>query len=61
VAVAVLPVLVNEGSFRLPPDLLEVSYWKTATALFLGYLVVVAVFFAIKRNLLPRSGAAHAH
>jgi hypothetical protein len=44
----------------LPPDLLQLSYWKTAAALFLGYLVVIAVFFAIKKNLLPKSGAAHA-
>jgi prepilin signal peptidase PulO-like enzyme (type II secretory pathway) len=61
VAVVVLPVLVNEGNFRLPADLLEISYWKTAAALFLGYFVVVAVFFAIKTRLLPRGGAAHAH
>jgi len=61
VAVVMIPVLANERGFQLPPDLLELSYWKTAAALFLGYLVVVAVFFAIKKNLLPKSGgAAHA-
>lgn len=61
VAVVMIPVLANERSFQLPPDLLELSYWKTAAALFLGYLVVVGVFFAIKKNLLPKGGAAHAH
>lgn len=61
VAVVVLPVLVNEGSFRLPPDLLELSYWKTAAALFLGYLIAIAVFFAIKSNFLAKGGASHAH
>jgi len=59
VAVVVLPVLVNEGSFRLPSDLLEVSYWKTAAALFLGYLVAIAVFFALKNQFLSK-GASHA-
>ena len=60
VAVVVLPVLVNEGSFRLPPDLLELSYWKTAAALFLGYLIAIAVFFALKTQFLTRGGASHA-
>ena len=59
VAVVVLPVLVNEGSFRLPPDLLELSYWKTAAALYLGYLIAIAVFFALKTQFLAR-GASHA-
>src|ERR1700749_2857157 len=57
----ILPVLVNEGTFRLPPDLLEVSYWKTAAALFLGYLVAIAVFFAIKTQLLSKGEAEAAH
>lgn len=61
VAVIMLPVLANQGTFRLPPDLLELSYWKTAAALFLGYLVAIAVFFAVKTKVLPKGGAAHAH
>jgi hypothetical protein len=61
VAVIMLPVLANQGTFRLPPDLLELSYWKTAAALYLGYLIAVAVFFAVKTKLLPKGGAAHAH
>ncbi len=60
VAVVMLPVLTNERGFQLPPDLLHLSYWKTAAALFLGYLVVVTIFFAIKRALFSRSRAAHA-
>jgi len=61
IAVIMIPVLANERSFQLPPDLLEMSYWKTAAALFLGYVIVIAVFFAIKTKLLPKGGAAHAH
>jgi hypothetical protein len=61
IAVIILPVLVNEGSFRLPPDLLELSYWKTAAALFLGYLVAIAVFFALKTQFLAKGGASAAH
>jgi hypothetical protein len=61
VAVIILPVLVNEGSFRLPPDLLELSYWKTAAALYLGYLIAIAVFFALKTSFLAKGGASAAH
>jgi len=63
ISVVMIPVLANERGFQLPPDLLEVSYWKTAAALFLGYLVVIAVFFFVKTRLLPGESRAehHAH
>ncbi|HEY2071363.1 MAG TPA: hypothetical protein VGG48_17530 [Rhizomicrobium sp.] len=47
-----IPVIAYHQSFRLPPDLLEVSYWMGALALFAGYLVVIGVFFFIKRLFL---------
>jgi hypothetical protein len=61
VAVVMIPFLANERGLQLPPDLLELSYWKTAAALFLGYVVVVAVLFALKVQFLAKGGAAHAH
>jgi hypothetical protein len=61
VAEIMIPVLANQSRFSLPPDLLETSYWKTAFALYLGYLLVIAVFFFLKKNLLPQGGAANAH
>lgn len=62
IAVVLLPFLVNERGFQLPPDLLELSYWKTAAALYLGYLVAIAVFFVLKTQFLAKGGgAAHAH
>ena len=42
-------------------DLLELSYWKTAAALYLGYVVVIAVLFALKTQFLAKGGEAHAH
>jgi uncharacterized protein YacL len=59
IAEIMIPVLANRAQFALPPDLLHLSYWKTAVALYLGYLIVIAVFFFIKRNVLPRSAPAH--
>jgi hypothetical protein len=62
IAVVVIPVLANEATFRLPPDLLTVGYWRTALALYLGYLLVIALFYAIKKNVLPKAApAAHHH
>jgi len=53
IAEVMLPVLANHESFRLPPDLMELSYWRTALAIYLGYLIVIAIFFFIKRQVLP--------
>jgi uncharacterized protein YacL len=61
VAEIMIPVLANQSRFELPPNLMEVSYWRTAIALYLGYLVVIAVFFFLKQNMLPKGGTAKAH
>lgn len=56
IAEVMLPVLAHHESFRLPPDLLEWSYWRAAIALYMGYLVAIAVFFFIKKMIMPRGG-----
>src|SRR5688572_19707930 len=38
------PVLAENAAFRLPP-LMEPEFWRSAGALFVGYLIVIAVFF----------------
>ncbi len=43
--------LINGGSLSLP-DVLSLTFWQTFVALLLGYLVVIAIFFAIKRYVL---------
>lgn len=45
---ALLPVLNNTGAFRLPP-IIEGDYWRYLLALYLGYLVVISVFYVVKR------------
>lgn len=59
VAEIMIPVLANQGRFALPPDLLHKSYWMTAIALYLGYFLVIAVFFFLKKNVLPKAASAH--
>jgi hypothetical protein len=58
-AEVMLPVLANHESFRLPHNLLEFSYWRTAIALYFGFLVVIAIFFFIKTRVLPKAGGGH--
>jgi hypothetical protein len=57
-AEVMLPVIAEHQTFRLPPNLLEMSYWRTAIALYFGFLVVIAVFFFLKTAVLPKSGGA---
>ena len=42
------PVIAEVGGLHLPP-LLEARFWREAAALFVGYLVVIGILFAIKR------------
>lgn len=46
-----IPVLGQGAAFKLPP-LVEPSYWRVLASLFVGYLIIVAVFFALKRMLM---------
>ncbi len=59
IAKVTLPVLADKAPFRLPPNLLEPSYWRAAVALYLGYLLVIAIFFVIKKRFLPKGGRKH--
>lgn len=54
-----LPVLANGSRFELPPNLLELSYWEATAVLYIGYLIVIAVFFFIKTRVLSSGAAAH--
>ncbi len=57
---ALMP-MIDGGAFALPP-LTELSFWITRFALFLGYAIVIAVFFFIKTLLTGGLGRrAHAH
>lgn len=58
IADALIPVIARHAAFRLPP-LMDLPYWRTAAALFVGYLIVISVLMFIKRMFL--SPAAHAH
>jgi len=42
------PVIAESGGFRLPP-LLEMHYLRYLAVLFIGYLIVIGILFAVKR------------
>ena len=59
--VEVLRPVLDGGAFALPP-LTEMNFWMTRFALFLGYAIVIAVFFFIRTLLAGgRRDRVHAH
>jgi len=49
-----LPVIARGQAFQLPPDLFQETFWRNILFLFLGYLIVISIFFAAKRLFLSR-------
>ncbi len=59
IANVLIPVVAQHAAFRLPP-LLDYDFWRTAVALYVGYLIVIAALMFIKRMFLAPP-ARHAH
>ena len=57
----VQPILANRGAGQvtLPHNLMQQDYWTTALELFVGYLIVIGIFFFIKRLIFRGGGKAH--
>ena len=51
VAQVMIPVIANNAAFRLPP-LVEGAYWQQLVALYAGFILVITVFYIVKRTLL---------
>jgi hypothetical protein len=48
-----LPVVSGGAALRLPP-ILEVPFWREVGFLLVGYLIIIAVLFLLRRLLLKR-------
>lgn len=60
IAIDVLaPVLAGHGGTIALPDFMTSAFWTNAGIYFLGYLIIIAVFFLIKSMLFRKSAAAH--
>ena len=51
---AFLPVLADNAVFHLPP-LMDPGFWRFMAVLFVGYLIVIGVFFFLKRLFLTEA------
>jgi len=59
-AVDHLPQVLGTG--RLPDNLIQESFWTDALGYFIGYLIIIGVFFFVKSLVSKRSGGhAKAH
>ena len=59
ILIGVMRPVLDGGAFALPP-ILTVAFWMTVLALFLGYSIVIAVFFLVK-SLFTGGGRRRAH
>jgi hypothetical protein len=53
------PVLSDGGGDVRLPELMSEQFWTQFLVLFLGYLVIIGVFFLLKGMLFRKSAAAH--
>lgn len=60
VLVGVMLPVVQGGAFVLPP-LLTLTFWMTLLGYFLGFAIVIAVFFFLKSLFTGTRSHAHAH
>ena len=60
VAIGVLRPVLDGGAFVLP-NLLTLGFWMSVLALFLGYAIVIAVFFLIKSLVTGGVGGRRRH
>jgi hypothetical protein len=58
VAQVMLPVLDHNAPFQLPP-LVERAYWQGLIAIYAGFLIIITVFYIVKRTLLRGGGGGH--
>lgn len=55
-----IPVLGRNAPFRLPP-LVDVEYWRYVLALYIGFLIIIPVFYLVKVLVLRGGGGGHGH
>lgn len=53
------PVLAGQGGAVVLPDITSENFWTRVLVLLLGYLVIIGIFFFVKRMLFRGGGAKH--
>lgn len=55
-----IPVVSRNGAFRLPP-LVDIEYWRYLLALYIGFLIIIPVFYLVKILVLRGGGGGGGH
>ena len=50
-----IPVLGRNAAFRLPP-LVDVEYWRYLLALYVGFVIIIPIFYLVKILMLRGGG-----
>jgi hypothetical protein len=58
VALMLAPVIANGAPIRLPP-ILEVAWLRNLLAIYVGYIILIALFFFMRTKLLKPAAAHH--
>jgi hypothetical protein len=53
------PVLAGEGGAVVLPDITSEVFWTRVLVLLLGYLIIIGVFFFVKRMIFRGGGGGH--
>lgn len=51
IAQVMIPVVASNAAFKLPP-IVEGEYWQRLVALYAGFLIVITIFYVVKRMVL---------
>ncbi|MBL8551231.1 MAG: hypothetical protein JNJ73_14690 [Hyphomonadaceae bacterium] len=51
-----IPILQNNSALRLP-NVTDVAFWQTLAARYVGLLIIIAMFFAVKSVLFGKKAA----
>ncbi|MDE2135086.1 MAG: hypothetical protein KGM97_05345 [Alphaproteobacteria bacterium] len=55
VALVLIPVVDHNAPLHLPP-LVDVGFWRDTAAVYVGYVIIIAVFFFMRTKLLKGGG-----
>ena len=58
VALVLIPVIDHNAPFHLPP-LVTVAFWRDTAAVYVGYVIIIAVFYFMRTKLLKGGGGSH--
>ncbi len=55
IAEVMIPVIANHAEFKLP-DMVAGGYWQRVAAIYAGFLLIITVFYVVKRMILRGGG-----